>query len=55
MELLNLGDIILFPNDKGLVAGKCSYRDANGEVKQATAAIFLTENKIFTKLSEIKQ
>lgn len=47
-----VGDIILFPNDKGLTAGKCGYRDADGNIIQASSAIFLTEQKIFAKVSK---
>lgn len=47
------GDFVLFPNDKGLTTGKINYRDIDGTIKEATSAVFLTENKLISNLSKI--
>lgn len=45
-----VGDIITFPNDKGLVSGRIVYVDENGERKICENGVFLNERRIFGKL-----
>lgn len=50
------GDIILFPNDKGLPCGEVEYiKESNDEARDsdiftAKNGIFLSEHRIFAKL-----
>lgn len=44
------GDIVLFPNDKGLPSGEVDYLDVDGNIKIAEHSIFLSEHRIFAKL-----
>lgn len=46
------GDIVCFPNDKGLVTSKTNYVE-NGVVKSTNNAIFLNERRLFAKLTKI--
>lgn len=48
----SVGDIILFPNDKGLPSGEVSYMTQNGDVSIAKNGIFLSEHRIFAILNE---
>lgn len=48
------GDLVLFPNDKGLQTGKLHYRAADGTVKETSSAIFLTEDKLVSGLSVLE-
>lgn len=45
-----VGDIVLFPDDKGLKTGNVSYLDKNGEVKQTKYGVFFNERKIFCQI-----
>lgn len=45
-----VGDIILFPNDKGLPCGEIEYLDADGKEMTAKNGIFLGEHRIFAVL-----
>lgn len=45
----SVGDIILFPNDKGLPCGEVNYIE-NNESAIAKNGIFLSEHRIFAKL-----
>lgn len=45
----SVGDIILFPNDKGLPCGKIDYSE-NDRVLTANNGIFLSEHRIFATL-----
>lgn len=45
-----VGDIIMFPNDRGLVTGSVNYVDADGNVKTAEDGIFLNEERIISSL-----
>lgn len=51
------GDIILFPNDKGLPSGEVEYIQQTGQgqniVSIAKNGIFLSEHRIFATLSNI--
>lgn len=42
-----VGDIVLFPNDKGLPCGEIEYLDAEGNKKTAKNGIFLGEHRVF--------
>ena len=46
------GDIVTFPNDKGLVTSTISYKSRTGEIEQTNNAIFLDEMRIFAKLKK---
>lgn len=48
-----VGDIVLFPNDKGLPTGKVKYLNEKGEVCEAESGIFLNEYRIFAKVKRI--
>lgn len=48
----HIGDIVLFPNDKGLQAGEVEYIE-NDEVKRTKNAIFLGEHRIFATLKHV--
>lgn len=48
-----VGDIILFPNDKGLPTGRVKYKDSDGNVIEAKNAIFLNEQRILAKVSAL--
>lgn len=47
-----VGDIVLFPSDKGLQTGRFSYSAADGSVKEVENAVFLNEARIFAKITE---
>ncbi len=47
------GDIILFPNDKGMPCGEVSYIDVEGNPRNANNGIFLSEHRIFATLHNI--
>lgn len=49
------GDIIVFPNDKGLPASKITYFAADGTTQTSNNAIFLNEYRIFAKVQEVKR
>ena len=53
----HVGDIILFPNDKGLPSGEVEYIQQLGQeqnkVSVAKNGIFLSEHRIFATLSNI--
>ena len=53
----HVGDIILFPNDKGLPSGEVEYIQQTGQeqnvVSVAKNGIFLSEHRIFATLSNI--
>lgn len=42
------GELVLFPNDKGLPCGEVEYENENGEVVTAKHGIFLNEHRIFS-------
>lgn len=46
------GDLVVFPNDKGLPTSTISYRCQDGTVEEANNAIFLDERRIFAKLQK---
>lgn len=46
------GDIILFPNDKGLPVGEVEYVSETGTVEVANNGIFLDERRIFAHLKQ---
>lgn len=52
--LTKVGDIVTFPNDKGLQCGTVAYT-IDGEIKTTENGIFLNENRIFGKLIEHKE
>lgn len=46
------GDIVIFPSDKGLVSGKHSYIDADGNIKTTEHGLFLNEYRIFATIKK---
>lgn len=48
-----VGDIVTFPNDKGLNVGRTSYA-VNGEVFTMENGVFLNERRLFAKLHELE-
>lgn len=46
----SVGDIILFPNDKGLMTGETYILDKNSNVIKVKNGIFLDERRIFAKI-----
>lgn len=50
----NVGDIILFPNDKGLPCGEVEYV-ASGGLAKASNGIFLSEHRIFAALKHVSE
>ena len=50
----SVGDIILFPNDKGLPCGEVEYVTADGLAK-ASNGIFLSEHRIFASLKHASE
>lgn len=46
------GDIVTFPNDKGLVTSTVFYMSKEGTVDEAKNAVFLNEERIFAKLKK---
>lgn len=50
----SIGDIILFPNDKGLPCGEVEYVTADGLAK-AFNGIFLSEHRIFASLKHVSE
>ena len=49
-----VGDVILFPNDKGIPAGEVEYISIDGSPKIAKNGIFLGEHRIFATLTNYK-
>lgn len=41
------GDLVIFPNDKGLPCGEVQYIDENNQIMTAKHGIFLGEHRIF--------
>lgn len=53
--ITKVGDVVLFPNDKGLATGRTSYvHPETGEVIEVKNGIFLNEQRCFTKLVEVE-
>lgn len=50
-----VGDIVLFPSDKGLQTGKFAYKAQDGSVQEVQNAVFLNEARIFAKIEEAPQ
>jgi hypothetical protein len=50
----SVGDIILFPNDKGLPCGEVEYV-TNGGLAKALNGIFLSEHRIFAALKHVSE
>ena len=47
------GDIVIFPDDKGLKTGSTSYIDENGEVHKIKNGCFLNDRRIFATIKKI--
>lgn len=47
------GDIIIFPDDKGLKTGKTSYVDGNGDIVMIKNGCFLNDKRIFATIKKI--
>lgn len=50
VEYTEPGDLVVFPNDKGLVTATISYKNAEGNIEETNNAIFLDERRLFAKL-----
>jgi hypothetical protein len=50
----SVGDIILFPNDKGLPCGEVEYVTSDGLAKVSNG-IFLSEHRIFAALKHVSE
>lgn len=50
----SVGDIILFPNDKGLPCGEVEYV-TDGSLAKALNGIFLSEHRIFASLKHVSE
>lgn len=46
------GDLVVFPNDKGLPSTTISFLNKNGKVEEATNVIFLNEHKLFARIQK---
>ena len=46
------GDLVVFPNDKGLLTATVSYLDRDGSIKETNNGIFLNEHRLFAKLQK---
>ena len=51
---LKEGDIVIFPDDKGLKTGKTSYVNSEGEVKTIKNGCFLNDQRIFATIKKTK-
>lgn len=49
------GDLVTFPNDKGLATSKVWYNAEDGTVKVCDNGIFLNEERLFAQIEEIKE
>lgn len=52
VKTTHVGDIVTFPNDKGLRTSKVKYLDENGTPQLAEDGIFLNEWRVFAKLKK---
>jgi hypothetical protein len=50
---LRPGDVVIFPDDKGLKTGKTSYVDAEGNVHLIKNGCFLNDKRIFATIQKI--
>lgn len=55
VEHTKVGDLVVFPNDKGLVSSTVVYKDSEGNVKTAGSCIFLNEYRLFGTCKAIKE
>lgn len=49
-----VGDLVVFPFNRGLVTSSIHYKDADGNIKVAQDAIFINDEKLFGKLGKIE-
>lgn len=47
-------DLVIFPNDKGLVTATVAYKNKDGIVEETHNATFLNEHRLFAKLQPKK-
>lgn len=48
-----VGDLVVFPYDKGLPTNKVAYIDENKEIKVANNAIFISDSRLFARMGEL--
>lgn len=48
-----VGDLVVFPNDKGLPTNKIHYLDIDGTVKACNNAIFINDERLFARMKEM--
>lgn len=49
---VKVGDIVMFPNDKGLQTGRVDYIGADGKQHNTSHGIFLNEMRLFATLKQ---
>lgn len=54
VQYVKPGELVTFPNDKGLATSKVLYQDADGTVKVCENGIFLNERRLFAQLEEVE-
>lgn len=54
VRLYKVGDMVIFPGIKGLETGEIHIKNENGEVEYIKNGHFLSENRIFGKVEELK-
>lgn len=52
VKATKVGDIVTFPDDKGLKTSTIKYKTAEGEVHDAVQAAFVNEWRVFAKLEK---
>ena len=50
---LNSGDIVIFPDDKGMKTGKTSYVDSEGNIIGIKNGCFLNDRRVFATIKKI--
>lgn len=53
VQFVKPGDIVTFPNDKGLATSKVHYTDSSGNIQVCENGIFLNEQRLFAQLEPI--
>lgn len=53
--MTKVGDIVTFPNDKGMTVGKTSYVNEKDEIVEIENALFLNEQRILSQLIETEE
>lgn len=51
-KVISPGDLVIFPNDKGLPTSTVFYLTKDGNIEESGNAIFLDEARVFAKISK---